>query len=84
MHSSNQMLDSLRADPKTCRQFLLLVHLYSRTDVSALAKLRGKLVKPKFTAAQVWFDPILGGNCLPNFLSHGVATPTCIPTSPHM
>ena len=47
------MLETLRVDGKACRQFLLLVHLYSRTDVSALALLRRKLLRPKFTAAQV-------------------------------
>jgi hypothetical protein len=51
-----QMLDALRSDAKACRQFLLLVHLYSRTDVSALAKLRRQLVKPTFNAAQVWMS----------------------------
>ena len=52
-HIGAQMLETLRADMKACRQFLLLVHLYSRTDVSALALLRRKLLRPKFTAAQV-------------------------------
>ncbi|GAX81460.1 hypothetical protein CEUSTIGMA_g8889.t1 [Chlamydomonas eustigma] len=48
-----QMLEALRSEPKAARQFLLLAHLYSRTDVSALAWLRRRLLKPSLSAAQV-------------------------------
>jgi len=47
------ILDALRSEPRMCRQFLLLAHLYSRTDVSALTALRSTLLKPMLTAAQV-------------------------------
>ena len=50
------MLDAIRSDPKACRQFLVLVHLYSRTDMSALALLRRRLIKPRVSAAQVRAD----------------------------
>ena len=50
---AKKMLDQLKSDPKHCRQFLLLVHLYSRTDSSALSMLRRTLLKPSLTAAQV-------------------------------
>lgn len=48
-----QMLETLRSDPKASHQFLLLVHLYSLTDVTALAMLRRSLLRPKLSAAQV-------------------------------
>ncbi len=47
------MLEALRSDAKHCRQFLLLAHLYSRTDVSVLLALRRALLKPEYSAAQV-------------------------------
>lgn len=50
---ARSMLDLIRQDPKHRRQFLLLVHLYSRTDSSALSMLRRSLLRPSFTAAQV-------------------------------
>eukprot|EP00955_Chlamydomonas_euryale_P068673 360194-Chlamydomonas_euryale.AAC.18 len=58
------ILDALRSEPRMCRQFLLLAHLYSRTDVSALTALRSTLLKPMLTAAQVraWHGDVLGGD----------------------
>lgn len=50
---SKQMLDALKGDPKRCRQFLLLIHLYSKTDASALQMLRRTLLRPKRSVAQV-------------------------------
>ncbi len=61
------MLDTLRSDAKASRQFLLLAHLYSRTDATSLALLRRKLVSPKLSAAQVmrqWPLPLFRENKL--------------------
>lgn len=42
---------------QAARQFLLLAHLYARTDSSSLAWLRRQLVEPRFTPAQVGPGP---------------------------
>lgn len=50
---AKQMLDALRSDPHATRQFLLLSHLYARTDSGALAAVRAALQRPNYSAAQV-------------------------------
>mmetsp|Transcript_6775 Transcript_6775/g.16881 ORF Transcript_6775/g.16881 Transcript_6775/m.16881 type:complete len:520 (-) Transcript_6775:1033-2592(-) len=50
---ANQMIDILRTDPKATRQFLLMAHLYARTDNASLAQLRRALLMPRYTPAQV-------------------------------
>ncbi len=47
------MLEALRSEPKAARQFLLLAHLYARTDTASLASLRRALLLPSYTPAQV-------------------------------
>lgn len=47
------MLEALRSDPKVSRQFLLLAHLYARTDTASLGQLRRALLLPRYTPAQV-------------------------------
>lgn len=46
------MLDVLKQDPRAAQQFLLLVHLYARTDTYSLAWLRSVLVRPRYTPLQ--------------------------------
>lgn len=41
----------LQADSLRSKQFLLLAHLYARTDQSALAFLRNELIGPTFNVA---------------------------------
>mmetsp|Transcript_35212 Transcript_35212/g.78366 ORF Transcript_35212/g.78366 Transcript_35212/m.78366 type:complete len:519 (+) Transcript_35212:247-1803(+) len=48
-----KMLEALRHDHKAARQFLLLSHLYSRTDSSTLSYLRRVLLMPSLTPTQV-------------------------------
>ncbi|KAG2499585.1 hypothetical protein HYH03_002527 [Edaphochlamys debaryana] len=47
------MREALRADPKAGRQFLILSHLYARTDTASLRHVRAVLMRPKYTNAQV-------------------------------
>lgn len=44
---SRSMLATLQQDPRAAQQFLLLAHLYARTDTYSLAWLRSALVKSK-------------------------------------
>jgi hypothetical protein len=41
------MLDVLRGDARAAQQFLLLVHLYARTDTYSLTWLRAVLLRAK-------------------------------------
>ena len=41
------MLEVLRNDPRAAQQFLLLAHLYARTDTYSLAWLRSVLMRSK-------------------------------------
>ena len=41
------------ADPRASKEFLLLAHLYARTDTASLAFLRRTLLRPKYTAKEV-------------------------------
>ncbi|MEW5306746.1 MAG: hypothetical protein WDW36_009189 [Sanguina aurantia] len=50
---SKAMLDILRKDPKSCRQFLLLAHLYARSDVATLMRVRNALMPNLPTAVQI-------------------------------
>lgn len=50
---SRSMLEALRSEPKSARQFLILAHLYARTDSASLAQLRRALLLPRYTPAQV-------------------------------
>jgi Tfp pilus assembly protein PilF len=50
---SKAMLEALRSDPRAARQFVLLAHLYSRTDSASLAQIRRALLAPRYTPAQV-------------------------------
>ncbi|GLC35414.1 hypothetical protein PLESTB_000567000 [Pleodorina starrii] len=47
------MQEALRADAKAARQFLLLSHMYARTDTATLKAVRAVLLRPKYTATQV-------------------------------
>mmetsp|Transcript_15009 Transcript_15009/g.26085 ORF Transcript_15009/g.26085 Transcript_15009/m.26085 type:complete len:518 (-) Transcript_15009:676-2229(-) len=47
------MLEALRSDPRISRQFLLLSHLYARTDTASLAQIRRALLLPRYTPGQV-------------------------------
>jgi Tfp pilus assembly protein PilF len=51
---SKAMLEALRSDPRAARQFVLMAHLYSRTDSASLAQIRRALLAPRYTPAQVW------------------------------
>lgn len=44
---ARQMLEVLNQDPRAAHQFLLLAHLYARTDTYSLSWLRSVLVKSK-------------------------------------
>ncbi|GAB4824161.1 hypothetical protein N2152v2_011207 [Parachlorella kessleri] len=48
-----EMLERIRADPRASKEFLLLAHLYARTDTASLAFLRRTLLRPKYTAKEV-------------------------------
>lgn len=48
-----QMLDVLRHDSRAAQQFLLLAHLYARTDTYALSWLRSSLLKSRWVC---WMD----------------------------
>jgi hypothetical protein len=41
------MLEVLKQDPRAAQQFLLLAHMYARTDTYSLSWLRAALVKSK-------------------------------------
>ncbi|GIL48516.1 hypothetical protein Vafri_5023 [Volvox africanus] len=45
--------ETLRTDARAARQFLLLSHLYARTDTATLKQVRAVLLRPKYTATQV-------------------------------
>lgn len=47
------MQEALRSDAKASRQFLLLTHLYARTDTATLKHVRCALVRPRFTPVEV-------------------------------
>ncbi|KAL4444959.1 hypothetical protein ABPG77_004009 [Micractinium sp. CCAP 211/92] len=47
------MLERIRADPRASRQFLLLAHLYAKTDARSLEFLRAKLLPARYTALQL-------------------------------
>lgn len=49
----SEMLARVKADPKASKQMLLLAHLYAKTDAASLTKLRGVLLQPKYTAAEI-------------------------------
>lgn len=72
------MLDELRCDPKACRQFLLLSHLYARTDASTLAGVRaGAAAAAAAWPAPTWPLPacwLFGGKSV----CGGVGGGTCI------
>ena len=40
-------------DPRAAKQFLLLAHLYAKTDAASLDYLRHKLLPPRYTALQL-------------------------------
>lgn len=44
---AKSMMEVLRNDPRAAQQFLLLVHLYARTDTYSLAWLRAVLLRSK-------------------------------------
>lgn len=44
---AKKVLDVLRNDPRAAQQFLLLTHLYARTDTYSLAWLRAVLLRAK-------------------------------------
>eukprot|EP00878_Enallax_costatus_P013382 GHUV01013993.1.p1 GENE.GHUV01013993.1~~GHUV01013993.1.p1 ORF type:complete len:362 (+),score=100.78 GHUV01013993.1:430-1515(+) len=50
---ARSMLAVLQQDPRAAQQFLLLAHLYARTDTYSLTWLRSALVKSKYTPLQV-------------------------------
>ncbi|KIY91724.1 hypothetical protein MNEG_16240 [Monoraphidium neglectum] len=50
---SKSIMDALRADPRLAHQFLLLAHLYARSDGWALAWLRTALLRPSYSPAQL-------------------------------
>jgi hypothetical protein len=50
---ARRTLDVLRQDPRAAQQFLLLVHLYARTDTYSLAWLRAVLLRAKYSPLQV-------------------------------
>lgn len=47
------MINTLRSNPKACKQFLLLIHLYARTDQSQLAFVRSSLMTSRYTPTQI-------------------------------
>lgn len=47
------MLERVRADPRASKEFLLLAHLYARTDTASLTFLRRALLRPKYSAKEV-------------------------------
>uniref|UniRef100_A0A383W9H0 Uncharacterized protein n=1 Tax=Tetradesmus obliquus TaxID=3088 RepID=A0A383W9H0_TETOB len=50
---ARRMLEVLKQDPRAAQQFLLLAHMYARTDTYSLSWLRAALVKSKYTPLQV-------------------------------
>ncbi|CAD7694808.1 unnamed protein product [Ostreobium quekettii] len=48
-----EMLKALRNEGRRAKQFLLLAHLYARTDSAALAFLRKSLIPPPYTTSQM-------------------------------
>ncbi|EFJ51141.1 hypothetical protein VOLCADRAFT_87918 [Volvox carteri f. nagariensis] len=50
---ARHMQEVLRGDVRASRQFLLLTHLYARTDTATLKHVRAVLMRPSYTAAQV-------------------------------
>ncbi|GFR45248.1 hypothetical protein Agub_g6354 [Astrephomene gubernaculifera] len=50
---ARQMQETLRGDSRASRQFLLLSHLYARTDTATLKQVRAVLMRPKYTPTQV-------------------------------
>lgn len=51
--AGKQMLEALRLSDKATRQFLILAHLYAKTDTATLRWLRTALVPPRYTPLQV-------------------------------
>lgn len=51
--TSKAMIAALRADPRANRQFLLLCHLYGRTDATSLQMVRAALMVPRYSALQI-------------------------------
>ncbi|KAJ9517147.1 hypothetical protein QJQ45_009092 [Haematococcus lacustris] len=47
------LLRALRSDPRSARQFLLLVQLYARTDSGSLLQAQRALLLPLYTPAQI-------------------------------
>ncbi|KAI3438402.1 hypothetical protein D9Q98_000834 [Chlorella vulgaris] len=47
------MLERIRADPRASKQFLLLAHLYAKTDANSLDFLRAKLLPPRYSTLQL-------------------------------
>ncbi|KAJ9517043.1 hypothetical protein QJQ45_002560 [Haematococcus lacustris] len=47
------LLKALRSDPRSARQFLLLVQLYARTDSGSLLQAQRALLLPQYTPAQI-------------------------------
>ncbi|CAL5229191.1 g12471 [Coccomyxa viridis] len=48
-----EMLEAVKADARASKQFLLLAHLYAKTDAASLAYLRRELLRPHYTAMEV-------------------------------
>eukprot|EP00210_Caulerpa_lentillifera_P007911 g7552.t1 len=55
-------IERLQSDSRRATQFVLLAHLYARTDASTLAYLRKCLIKPKHTAKELVIaaTPVIG------------------------
>ncbi|EFN57351.1 hypothetical protein CHLNCDRAFT_142716 [Chlorella variabilis] len=47
------MLERIRSDPRAAKQFLLLAHLYAKTDANSLDFLRAKLLPARYSALQL-------------------------------
>ncbi|GMH35468.1 hypothetical protein BSKO_03336 [Bryopsis sp. KO-2023] len=47
------IIDKLKGDNKRSQQFLILAHLYARTDQSTLSYLRKALITPKYSPAEM-------------------------------
>ncbi|CAL8464843.1 g4378 [Coccomyxa elongata] len=47
-----EMLDLIKADARASKQFLLLAHLYAKTDAASLAILRRELIRPRYSATE--------------------------------
>jgi hypothetical protein len=65
------------ADPRASKQFLLLAHLYAKTDARSLEFLRSKLMPPRYSALQLSMAAGVGV-----VLAGGVPLPPTAPPRP--